>query len=116
VSDQSLRRSFIALHLTLGVVIVVESARTLFHAFGALAEHHHLAMLGSVEIVAALLFLWPRTLRIGGWTLVAIFLVAVLTHSLRGEFPAAMLVYAAAALYVTLHGAAWRGGDSQAAA
>lgn len=116
MSDSAQRRSFIALHLTLGSVIIFESARTLIHAFGALAEHHHMALLGSAEVVAALLFLWPRTLRIGGPVLVAIFLLAILLHALRGEFAASLLVYAAAALFVTVHGSAWRERHSEAAA
>jgi hypothetical protein len=116
VADPALRRSFIALHMTLGVVIIVESARTLIHAFGALAEHHHEALLGSVEIVAAVLFLWPRTLRIGGWVLVAIFLLTASVHAVRGEFPAPLLVYAAAVFFVTVHGGAWPRRDTEAGA
>ena len=103
----TLRHAFVALHLTLGLVILLESARTLVHALGAPAHHVNLGLLASVETIAAVLFLWPRTLRIGGYTLVAIFLVALVTHGLRGEFPAALLVYAAATLYVTLHGSPW---------
>jgi hypothetical protein len=116
MTDPALRRSFIALHLTLVLVIIIESTRTLVHAFGALVEHHHMGLLGSVELVAAPLFLVPRTMRVGGLALVTVLLLAVLGHALRGEFAAAPLVYAAAALFVTVHGSAWRGGESQAAA
>lgn len=116
MNDKALRSSFIALHSTLGFVIIFESARTLIHAFGALVEHHHMALLGSVELVTALLFLWPRTTRIGGSALVAIFLLALLVHALRGEFPVALLVYAAAALFITVHGSAWWRRDVAAAA
>ncbi len=116
MADLTVRRSFIALHLTLGLVIIFESVQTLAHALGAPAQHAHLTMLGTVETVAALLFLWPRTLRIGGYMLVVTFLVAVLAHALRGEFPATLLVYAAAALFVTVHGSAWRSSHTQATA
>ena len=58
VADLTLRRSFITLHLTLGLVIIFESVPVLVHALGAPAQHVHLAMLGGVETVAALLFLW----------------------------------------------------------
>jgi len=107
VTDLNLRRSFIALHLTLGLVIAFEGVRALIHALGA-AHHGHLAVVAAVETVAALLFLWPRTMRVGGVALVVIFLTVVLVHAVRGQFPAEFLVYAAAALYVTLHGSAWR--------
>lgn len=107
MTDLTLRRSFIALHLTLGLVIVFEGARALVHALGA-AHHGHVAVVATVETAAALLFLWPRTMRVGGVALVATFLLAVLVHALQGEFRAALLVYAAAALFVTVQGSAWR--------
>ena len=106
MTDSTLRRSFIALHLTLGIVILAESAMTLMHAMQAPAEHFHLAMLSSLEIVAALLFLLPRTMRFGGVTLVAVFAIAIVAHALQGEFVASLLVYAAATLFVTVHGSA----------
>ena len=108
MTNQALRRSFIALHLTLAVVILVEGGRTALHA---LLEHTppdlHLGLLGSAQAVAALLFLWPRTLRIGGGALVAIFVVAMVAHGVQGEFPGEAAVYAAAAPFVSVHGSAW---------
>ncbi len=116
MANPALHRSFIALHLTLALVIIFESARSLVHAFGALAKHHHMALLGGTEIVAALLFLWPGTVRIGGSVLVAIFVLAVPMHALRGEFPVALLVYAPAVLFVSVHGSAWGVTRSEATA
>jgi hypothetical protein len=116
MTELTVRRSFIALHLTLGVVVLFESVRTLVHALGAPASHLHLGVLATVETIAALLFLWPRTLRIGGGALVVIFLIAVVTHALRGEFSAPLLVYAAAALFVTVHGSAWSAAQRAVAA
>lgn len=105
--DLTLRRSFIGLHLTLALVIIFESSTTLVHALSAPTQHVHLALLATLEAAAALLFLWPRTLRIGGFALVAILSLATVAHALRGEIPASLLVYAAAALFVTAHGAVW---------
>lgn len=59
-------------------------------------------MLASVETLAAALFLWPRTLRLGAAVLTAVFAVALLAHAWRGQFPGALLVYAAGALLVGL--------------
>lgn len=58
-------------------------------------------MLASVETLAAALFLWPRTLRLGAAVL-TVFAVALLAHAWRGQFPGALLVYAAGALLVGL--------------
>lgn len=112
----TVRRSFIGLHVTLGLVILIVSVRTLIHAWADPADHLHLGAVATLETLAALLFLWPRTLRIGGAALVAILLTAAAAHAVRGEFPAAPLVYAAAALFVTVHGSAWPSSGHQAAA
>lgn len=114
MTDVTLRRSFIALHLTLGLVIALESARMLIHALTH-AAHGHLAVLAATEGTAALLFLWPRTMRVGGIALIATFAVALVAHAIRGEFPAPLLVYAVATLFVTIHGSAWRAPHRQAA-
>ena len=114
VTDATLRRSLIALHLTLGLVIALESAQTLIHALRATTGHGHLAVLASIEGAAALLFLWPRTMRVGGVVLTATFALAIVAHALRGEFRAPLLVYAVATLFVTMHGSAWRPADSLA--
>jgi hypothetical protein len=111
----TVRRSFIALHLTLGLVIVFESARTLVHALTHIG-HGHLAVVGATEGIAALLFLWPHTMRVGGIALTVLLAAAVVTHALRGEFEAPLLVYAVAALFVTLHGSAWGTSPGHAAA
>jgi hypothetical protein len=114
--DRAVRRSFIALHLTLGVVAIVQSVQALLHAAGALVEHRYLVAFGALELVAALLFLWPRTMRVGGAALVVVFVHEALFQASRGDFPAAPLVYAAAALFVTVHGDAWRTHGAEAAA
>ncbi len=106
MDDQAVRRSFLGLHLTLAVVAMVQSGQTLLHAAEGLAEHHLLLMFGVLQLVAAVLFLIPRSMRIGGIALVVLFVHAALYEATRGAFPAAPLVFAAAALFVTLHGTA----------
>ncbi len=101
-------RSFIALHLTLALVALVQSGQTLHHAIGALAEHRPFVLFGALQLVAAVLFLVPRTLRVGGAVLVVVFAHAALYEAVHGNFPAASLVYAVAALFVTSNGGAWR--------
>lgn len=91
------------LHLALGLILVVEGALTLRHA---MSEHHdlHLVAVATAQILAALLFTWPRTVRIGGWVLVAMFVISAGDRLLRGDFPAAQLVYVVAVLFMMLHG------------
>ena len=104
MTARSVHHSFIGLHLTLGLVLLVESARTLVHTMTEHSGNLHLGFLSGTETIAALLFLWPRTLRIGGSVLIAILLVAAGAHAVRGELPGTLLVYAAAVLFVTIHG------------
>lgn len=108
MTNPSLRRSFIALHVTIALVALVQSAGALHHAAGAFVEHHLLAVFGVLQVVGALLFLWPQTLRVGGGALLVVFVHAVLFEIMNGRFPAAHLVYAVATLFVMVHGAAWR--------
>ena len=63
--------------------------------------HHFLLLLGLAELCGAILFLLPRTIRLGGITLILVFGVAVLFHGLHGDYAVGYLaVYAAAALAV----------------
>jgi hypothetical protein len=55
-----------------------------------------LLVLGAAELVAAALFVVPRTLRAGGFALLAVLAVAAVLHAATGEAPPlAFVVYAA---------------------
>jgi hypothetical protein len=103
------RSTFIAFHLTLGVVLLILSVMTLSHALGPQAggASHHLALLAGVEGLAAFLFLLPGTVRVGGVGLLLTFAVAIAMHAMRGEFPGPLLIYAAGTVLVMAHGSAW---------
>ena len=64
----------------------------------------HALILGTVETLAALLFLVPRTMRVGAVALLAIFALAFAVHPLGGNWHLASLVYAAGVLFVHIHG------------
>lgn len=104
--QRNLVRAFMALWWTLGVVLLVLSIRTALHALapGWPGADVHAAVLGSIEAVAAVLFLVPRTTRAGGLGLLATFAVALLLHAAQGEFAAHLLIYAAGVLFVVVHG------------
>ncbi len=81
------------LHCTVGLVVLLESCRTLYAAHFAVHGTGHAGILHSVrlflsgaEIIAALLFLVPFTAFVGGYTLLVIFGLAIVIHGLHGEF------------------------------
>jgi hypothetical protein len=79
-------RAFVGLYLTTGIVVLIQSVQT---------------------IVAAIVFLIPRTMRIGALGLLVILAFAFGLHALRGDLALSLLVYAAAVSFVWVHGATW---------
>jgi hypothetical protein len=98
------------LHWTVGLVVLLESCRTFLGAHAGLHTAGHSGTLASVrlvlsgaEIVAALLFLVPATLLIGGYALLVIFALAIAIHALHGDFGGLeTLVLYGVAVYVSL--------------
>jgi len=54
------------------------------------------------EIVAAVLFVIPRSVRIGGVSLLIVYCVAIVVHVLHGQYEVLNLVVLAAAAWVIL--------------
>jgi hypothetical protein len=105
--------AFIVFHLTLGAVVLIESVRAVLRASGFRAHatpDWHLLVLAGIETVAALLFVCRPTLRAGGAVLLLVFAIAIIAHALKGQFPGALLVYAAGTAFVLAHGPAPRRG------
>jgi hypothetical protein len=94
------------LHWTVGIVVLLESVRAFLSAHGA----GHAGMLGTVrlilsggEIIAAVLFLVPAAMSIGGIALLVIFALAITIHALHGDFKGLeILVLYGAAVYLSL--------------
>ncbi len=114
--ERQLVCAFIALWWTLGVALFVLNARTAWHAIapGSHGIDLHVALIASMETVGALLFLFPPTLRVGGYTLLATFAAAFLLHLAHGEFPGQILIDAAGVLFVVVHGPVTIGADPAA--
>jgi hypothetical protein len=107
VPDRPLFRQFVVLYVTLGLVVLIQSVETAVAAVrGTIppADQHHALILGTLETIAAVLFLVPRTMRLGADLLLVIFGLAFVLHALRGDPPLTLLVYGAAALFVRTHG------------
>jgi hypothetical protein len=98
------------LHWTVGLVVLLESCRTFYAAHFVVHGAGHSGILNSIrlllsgaEIVAALLFLVPFTTFVGGYTLIAIFGLAMVIHGLHGEFGGLeILVLYGVAVWVSL--------------
>jgi hypothetical protein len=106
---RSLVRAFLVLYVTLGLVILVESVRTVLAAHqGAFSgpDTTHAMLLGGLEALAAAAFLVPRTMRVGAGVLLAIFATAFVLHAVGGHPNLVLLVYASGVLFVRVHGVA----------
>ncbi|MGH8370398.1 MAG: hypothetical protein ACRESC_05400 [Gammaproteobacteria bacterium] len=91
----------------MGIVIFVQSVETVFAAYrGSISppDKYHALILGTIEAVAAVLFLIPKTMRTGSVALLVILVLAFALHALRGELNLTLLVYAAGVIFVGLHG------------
>jgi hypothetical protein len=102
--QSNLVRAFLALWWTLGAVLLYLSIQTVIHAHEAPGSDVHVALLGAVEAIAAILFLIPRTMRTGGLALLATFAAALLFHAAHGQLGTPLLIYAAGMLFVMVHG------------
>jgi hypothetical protein len=96
------------LNWSVGIVLIIESARFAFGA-GAAKIIAHLGLppwvrpaIGISEIVAAVLFLIPPSMVIGGWALLVIFVLAGAIHLLHGQYDVGWLVIYFMAVLVTV--------------
>lgn len=103
------RRSFITFHLVLGLGLLAGSVQTLVHALAPdnRHSHQHIALIAAVEVVGAILFLVPRTLRPGALVLIATIGLAFLLHAIQGDWRPDLAIYAAGAWLVFAHGSGW---------
>ena len=105
--QKSLVRAFLALYVTVGVAVLILSIETVLGAYhGRIggADRVHALVIGSLETIAAVVFLIPRTMRTGAAALIAIFLLAFAIHASQGGLHLDLLVYTAAVLFVRVHG------------
>src|SRR5262245_3756711 len=102
---RNLVRAFVVQWWTACLLLLVWSLQTAQTALAAGRAHNpHVALLGLVEAAAALLFLFPTTMRLGAATLLLTFSVAFVAHALRGEIRGDLVFFAAAVLFVAVHG------------
>jgi hypothetical protein len=102
---RTLMRAFLFLWLVTGVVLLVGSFETVRAGVGS-ARHAnpHVALLGSVEALAAALFLVPRWMRVGAIGLLLTIFIAFGVHAILHEFRGDLLLYSATVMFVLIHG------------
>jgi len=97
-------RAFVVQWWTAGLVIFYLSAKTVHQGLHGASHDPHLVLVGGLEAIAALLFLVPRTMKIGATGLLLIFAVVFLVHAALFQFRGDLLVYAAVVCFVAVHG------------
>lgn len=102
--SQRLMRTFLFLWLATGVALLYGSVDTLRSAIAPAHSNPHLGLLASVEAAAAILFLIPRSMRIGAVGLLITIFVAFAVHGVLHQFRADLLLYAAAVFFILIHG------------
>ena len=107
MNHKTIRTAFIGFHFTLAIVVLLQSVWGVKHALST--ANHALLVLAIVEILAAIVFMIPQTVRLGGLVLLLVFAVAFLVHLLHGELDLRLLVYAAGTLFIVIHGSAFPG-------
>ena len=87
--------AFTIFYVVLGVGLLAGSVGTLMHAIHQGHWHLHVGLVAGIEAAGALLFLIPRTMRIGGGLLLLTLVGAVALHALQHEWRFDLLIYAA---------------------
>ena len=97
----SIRGAELLFRITLTAVIAIESLLTVFHSLRSTTESHLgtiLPWFAGAEALAAVMLLFPQTVKIGGWVLILIFLVALIVHGPAKQMH--LLVYAAGVVLI----------------
>jgi hypothetical protein len=99
------RGAEILFRITLAFIIAIESLLTVVHSLHSTTESHLgkvLPWFAGAEVIAALMLLIPQTVKIGGFVLLLIFLIALIIHGPAQQMP--LFVYAAGVTLVMAAG------------
>jgi uncharacterized membrane protein YphA (DoxX/SURF4 family) len=108
MTSNAFGRVFLAFHLILGATLLVLSVLSLHSTLRGSTPSVHVLLVAGVEALGAVLFLVPRTVRIGAALLALTLLVALFLHAARAQFRGDLLVYLAGVVLVASR--ATRGG------
>ena len=103
-----LRRAFTVFHYVLGLGIAFLAARTAIDGVTGAHSLPPLLVIGAgIEALGAVLFMFPRTLRVGGTIMLLTMTTVLILDSLSRHWRIDLLIYLAGTYYVMVHGAAW---------
>jgi hypothetical protein len=104
----ALRRAFTLFHFVLGFGILFLAARTAIDGVTGAHSLPPLLIIGAgIEALGAVLFMLPRTLRVGGTIMLLTMTTALILDSLSRHWRIDLLIYLAGTYCVMVHGAAW---------
>jgi hypothetical protein len=109
MTEQRVKTALTGLQWTLGLVVLIEAILFVMPSAGHDFAKTHMPdivrqVLGWGEIIGAILLLIPRTAVRGGWSLVGIFVLAIVVHVLHGTFNVGNLVIYTAAAWAIARG------------
>jgi len=103
-----LRRAFTVFHYVLGLGIAFLAARTAIDGVTGAHSLPPLLVIGAgIEALGAVLFMFPRTLRVGGTIMLLTMTTVLILDSLSRHWRIDLLIYLAGTYYVMVHGATW---------
>ena len=98
-------RAFAILWIVTGVALLTASLNTVWSAVvGSSSHHFHVVALATIESIAAMLFLVPRSMGLGAIGLLFTIGIAFTLHALSGDLRSDLALYAASVVFVAVHG------------
>lgn len=102
---RALLRSFAAVWLVTGSTLFFLSFEALLRSLPiSSAPNPQLAILSGAEAIAALLFVVPRTMRVGAVGLLVTLGIAFIAHGMSGEFLPQLFLFASVVAFNLVHG------------
>jgi hypothetical protein len=102
---RALLRSFATVWLVTGATLFFLSLDALLGSLPSGSQPNpHLVLLSGAEAIAALLFVVPRTMRVGAVGLLVTLGIAFLAHAMSGEFLPQLVLFASVVAFVMVHG------------
>jgi uncharacterized membrane protein YphA (DoxX/SURF4 family) len=102
---KNLVRAFVLQWWTTGTLLFIWSVQTALQSMHSGHEHNlHVWLLSVVEAVSAVLFLIPRTIRVGAVGLILTFAIAFIAHAFMHQFRGDLIFYAAVVFFTAVHG------------
>ena len=100
-------QAFKVFHIVFSIIILIASLKTVVDAMGA--SNTALLALAGAEVIAVILFVFPKFTKNAGIALIVIFLIAIAFSFVAGIVMSQLhlIVYLVCTYYIVIHGNAW---------